>query len=100
MQVVYERCAGLDVHKKSVTACRVIPDGKGGWQKDSCTFGTTTTELLEMADWLRSGRVTSVAMESTGVYWKPVFNILEGEFEVLVVNAKHTSSLCQGARRM
>lgn len=89
MKVVYQRCAGLDVHKKTVVACRIMPDGKRGWQVEIRTFGTTTAELLQLADWLRAGGVTYVAMESTGVYWKPVFNILEGDFEVLLVNAKH-----------
>ena len=89
MQVVHERCAGLDVHKKTVVACRIVPDGKGGWQIEVRTFGTMTNDLLKLADWLREGKVIHVAMESTGVYWKPVFNILEGDFEVLLVNAKH-----------
>jgi len=89
MEVVYERCAGLDVHKKSVTACRITPVSGGGWQKESWRFGTMTDELLKLADWLRAGQVTAVAMESTGVYWKPVFNILESEFEVYLVNARH-----------
>lgn len=89
MEVVYERCAGLDVHKKSVTACRITPAARRGWQKESRRFGTMTDELLRLADWLRAGQVTAVAMESTGVYWKPVFNILESEFEVLLVNARH-----------
>jgi transposase len=89
MKVVHRRCAGLDVHKKSVTACRVTPTETGNWDKEVRRFGTMTVDLLEMADWLRAVQVTQVAMESTGVYWKPVFNILEGEFEVLVVNARH-----------
>lgn len=89
MEVVYERCAGLDVHKKSVTACRVVPAAGGGWQKETRRFGTMTADLLKLADWLRVGQVTAVAMESTGVYWKPVFNILESEFEVLLANARH-----------
>jgi transposase len=89
MEVVYERCAGLDVHKKSVTACRITPAAGRGWQKERRRFGTMTDELLRLADWLRAGQVTAVAMESTGVYWKPVFNILESEFEVLLVNARH-----------
>lgn len=89
MEVVYQRCAGLDVHKKSVTACRVVPAASGGWQKETRRFETMTGDLLKLADWLRAGRVTAVAMESTGVYWKPVFNILESEFEVLLVNARH-----------
>jgi transposase len=89
MEVVHERCAGLDVHKKSVTACRIIPAAGGGWQKERRRFGTMTDELLKLADWLRAGQVTAAAMESTGVYWKPVFNILESEFEVYLVNARH-----------
>jgi transposase len=88
MEVVYERCAGLDVHKKSVVACRITPKAGGGWDKAVRSFGTMTEDLLELADWLRAGRVTHVAMESTGVYWKPVFNILEVEFEVMLINAK------------
>ncbi len=78
MQVVYERSAGLDVHKKTVVACRIIPGANGEWQVAVRTFGTMTAELLQLADWLRAGGVTHVAMESSGVYWKPVFNILEG----------------------
>jgi transposase len=89
MEVIYERCAGLDVHKKSVTACRSTPAVRGGWQKERRRFGTMTDELLKLSDWLREAQVTAVAMESTGVYWKPVFNILESEFEVILVNARH-----------
>jgi transposase len=89
MDVVHQRCAGLDVHKKSVTVCRIRSQMSGTWQKEIRTFGTMTDDLLSLADWLRAGEVTHVAMESTGVYWKPVFNILEDEFEVLLVNAQH-----------
>lgn len=89
MRVVHERCAGLDVHKKTVVACRMVPDDDGGWEIKIRTFSTMTADLFELADWLREVGVTHVAMESTGVYWKPVFNVLEGEFEVLWVNAKH-----------
>ncbi len=89
MKVIFERCAGLDVHKKTVVACRIIPGSNGEWQVEIRTFGTMTSELLSLADWLRAGGVSQVAMESTGVYWKPVYNIVEGEFEVLLVNAKH-----------
>lgn len=88
MEVVYRRCAGLDVHKKSVTACRITPGDEGGWQKETRRYGTMTDDLLKLTDWLRAGGVTDVAMESTGVYWKPVFNILESEFAVMVVNAQ------------
>lgn len=89
MEVVHERCAGLDVHKKSIVACRMTPKEGGGWQKDIRKFGTMTEDLLALADWLRASRVKQVAMESTGVYWKPVFNILESEFKIMVVNAQH-----------
>jgi transposase len=89
MEAVYRRSAGLDVHKKSVTACRILPDKGHGWQKETKRFGTMTADILSMADWLREGSVTHVAMESTGVYWKPIFNLLEGDFVVILVNAKH-----------
>ena len=89
MQVVHKRCAGFDVHKKTVVACPIVPDGKGGWCKGTRTFGTMLADLLALRDWLAEANVTHVAMESTGVYWKPVYNILEGDFEVLLVNAKH-----------
>ena len=89
MQVVHERCAGLDVHKKTVVSCRIVPDEAGGWSIEIRTFKTMLSDLLQLGDWLREAQVTHIAMESTGVYWKPIFNILEGEFEVLLVNAKH-----------
>jgi transposase len=89
MEVVYERCAGLDVHKKSVVVCRVMLNGDGNWQREVRTFGTMTQDLLQLRDWLSAGQIRQIAMESTGVYWQPIFNILESEFEVLVVNAKH-----------
>jgi transposase len=77
MRIVYERCAGLDIHKKTVVACRITPGANGEWQIETRTFGTTTGELLRLADWLRAGGVTHVALESTGVYWRPAFNLLE-----------------------
>jgi transposase len=72
MRIVYERCAGLDVHKKTVVACRILPDGQGGWRREVRTFDTMIDGLLALADWLQAGGVTQVAMESTGVYWKPI----------------------------
>jgi len=89
MEVVYERCAGLDVHKKTVTACRIIPHQTEGWQREIRTFKTMTADLLGLADWLANADITHVAMESTGVYWKPIFNILESQFQVLLTNAQH-----------
>lgn len=84
MEVVYERCCGLDVHKKSVVACVITPQGR-----HTRRFGTMTRDLLMLADWLAEQGVTHVAMESTGVYWKPVFNLLEDDFELIVANAHH-----------
>lgn len=89
MEPLLERCAGLDVHKKTVVVCRIVYSQAGDWQAETRTFGTTTGELLQLADWLQSAQVTHVAMESTGVYWKPIFNILESQCQVMLVNAKH-----------
>lgn len=85
---MYRGC-GLDVHKKTVVACLIVTDDKGNFRKEVRTFGTTVDELLALVDWLSEAGCTHVAMESTGVYWKPVYNLLEGIFEVLVVNAQH-----------
>lgn len=93
MEVLYERCGGLDVHKKTVVACRITPDESGRPQKEIRTFGTMTKDLLALSDWLKDGGVTHVAMESTGVYWKPIYNLLEGEFELRVVNAQHIKAV-------
>jgi len=89
MRQVYKRCAGLDVHKKTVVACRVRIAEQGGWEQEVRTFGTMTHELLQLVDWLLAWEVTHVALESTGEYWKPVYNLLEGNVTVLVVNAQH-----------
>jgi transposase len=88
MQVMYERCAGLDVHKKTVVACVLSPAGQ-----ETRTFGTMTADLLALADWLLACGCTHVAIESTGDYWKPVFNILEGTCEVILVNAQHVKAV-------
>src|SRR5215207_4022355 len=88
MEVKYTHCAGLDVHKKSVVVCRITPQDDG-WREETRTFGTMTPDLLILADWLREAGVTQVAMESTGVYWKPIYNLLESEFDIILVNAKH-----------
>jgi transposase len=95
MNVVYDRCCGLDVHKKSVVACLITPPSgsAGNSNKEIRTFGTMTADLLALADWLRQAGCTHVAMESTGIYWKPVYNLLEGHFEVLVVNAQHIKAV-------
>jgi transposase len=93
MEVVYPRCAGLDVHKKKVVACRVLSQGDAPPCSERRTFGTMTDELLALSDWLAEAGVTHVAMESTGVYWKPVYNVLEGSFTLLVVNAQHIKAV-------
>jgi transposase len=89
MDVLHACCAGLDVHKRTVVACvrRVDPAGKVS--KNIKTFATMTRDLLDLADWLGAQGVTTIAMESTGTYWKPVFNILESRFKVVLVNAHH-----------
>ncbi|MFD0872544.1 IS110 family transposase, partial [Paenibacillus residui] len=89
MQVVYPHCCGLDVHKKTVTACAITPKGK-----EIQTFSTMTDDLIQMADWIKSHHCTHVAMESTGVYWKPIFNLLElEELHIMVVNAQHIKAV-------
>lgn len=93
MDVVYTQCAGLDVHKKTVVAAIIVPDGQGGWHKETRTFGTMTVDLLALSDWLMGHGVTHAAMESTGEYWKPPFNILESNFEVMLVNAQHVKAV-------
>lgn len=89
MEVLHPCCAGLDVHQKTVVACVRRVTGGGRARQEVRTFGTTTPELLELADWLVAAGVTHAAMESTGVYWKPVFNLLEGRLTLLLVNAQH-----------
>lgn len=93
MDVVYTHSAGLDVHKKTVVAAVIVPDAQGGWHREQRTFGTMTAELLALSDWLLGLGVTHVVMESTGEYWKPVFNILEDNVEVLLVNAQHVKAV-------
>ena len=90
MEVIHEVCCGLDVHEKSATACVLWASGR---RRQTREFGTFTKDLLEMSDWLQSCGVTHVALESTGVYWKPVWNLLEGQFEVLLVNAQHIKAV-------
>jgi transposase len=93
MEIIHERCCGLDVHKKTVVACLLLSDPQGHVEQEVRTFGTMTADLLALADWLTAAACTHVAMESTGVYWKPVFNLLEGVLTVLVVNAQHLKAV-------
>jgi transposase len=93
MELVYSRCAGLDVHKKTVVACCITPNAQNKKQIEIQTFATTTSGLLALSDWLTSQQVSHVAMESTGEFWKSVYNILEGNFELLVANARHIKNV-------
>jgi transposase len=93
MEVVYQRSCGLDVHKRSVLACLAVPGRAGLPEKTIRSFGTMTADLLELADWLAQAGCTHVAMESTGVYWKPIYNLLEDQFTVLLVNAQRIKAV-------
>src|SRR5438128_2705284 len=89
MDTLIERCAGLDVHKDTVVACVRVPARGGGREQSIQTFGTTTAQLLALRDWLVAHGVTRVGMESTGVYWKPVYYVLEDAVECWLLNARH-----------
>src|SRR5215510_16353994 len=93
MQVLYPRCCALDVHKDTVVAClRLVVDDKV--VKEVRTFETTTTSLMALSDWLSENKCTHVAMEATGVYWKPVWHILaDGDFELVLANAAHVKNV-------
>jgi len=93
MQSLVERGCGLDVHQATVVACLLIVPRDGKVQKQMRTFGTTTRELLSLREWLLSAGCTHVALESTGVYWKPVYAILEGGFQIVVANAQHVKKV-------
>jgi transposase len=93
MEIVYERCCGLDIHKKTVVACLITPDANGHRHKELRTFRTLTPDLLALHDWLTGTRCTHLAMESTGVYWRPIFNLFEGDFTLLLVNAAHIKAV-------
>jgi transposase len=88
MDVINPRCCGLDVHKKMVVACIITPE-----RREVCTFSTMTRGLGELKEWLAGNNVTQVAMESTGIYWKPIYNLLEDSFTLLVVNAQHIKAV-------
>ena len=92
MDVLYRCCCGMDVHKDTVAACVLIWES-GRARKEKRIFGTTTQQLLELSDWLHGHEVRHAAMESTGVYWKPIWNILEGQFDITLVNAQHFKSV-------
>ena len=92
MEVMFPRCAGLDVHKKLIVTCvRLVDSGRIVRKKER--FGATTAELMRLADWLTQHQVTHAAMESTGVYWKPVWHVLEGDFQLILANAQHVKAV-------
>ena len=91
--MVHARCAGLDVHKKSVYGCVICCEANGEKRQQKRSFGTMTADLLGLADWLREHKVTHVVMEATGVYWRPVWAILEGQFEWMLVNPHHVKAI-------
>jgi transposase len=94
MDVVHPRCCGLDVHKQTVVACVLLSEPTGGPpQRTVRTFGTMTDELLALADWLAAEGITHVAMEATGSYWKPIWNLLESSFALLLANAQHIKAV-------
>lgn len=93
IRVVFERCCGLDILNQMIVACLLILGTDGRLKKETRTFSTMMEGLLALLDWLKSNKCTNVAMESTGVYWKPIYNILEGEVEVMLVNAQHIKSV-------
>ena len=92
MEEIYERCCGLDVHRDSITACVMI--GYGTQKRKSIkTFATFTSDIQELATWLKSFDIQHVAIESTGIYWKPIFNVFKGEFDLTLVNAQHVKNV-------
>jgi transposase len=93
VDVVHRRCCGLDVHKQSVVACVLVSDPSGPPKREIRTFGTFTNELLALADWLAEQQITHIALESTGVYWKPIWNLLEDRFALLLVNPRHIKAV-------
>ena len=93
MDILFTHCAGLDIHKKTVVACLLTQDAQGKTGRETRTFSTMTVDILELLDWLTAQGCTHVAMESTGEYWKPVYNLLEDHFTLLVVNARHIKTV-------
>lgn len=93
IDVLVDRCCGLDIHKRTVVACLIVPGADGQPSKETRTFSTMTDDLLALAEWLGEAGCTHVAMESTGVYWKPLYNLLEDQFILLLANARHVKAV-------
>ena len=92
MEEILNKCCGLDVHRDTITACVMIGNGRQK-QKHIKTFPTFTSDIQELANWLKEFNVYHVAVESTGIYWKPIFNVFEGDFDVILVNAQHVKNV-------
>jgi len=93
MRVLYKHCCGLDIHKQFVVACLLRTSAEGSVDKEIRTFSTMTNELLTRCDWLAAEQCTHVVMESTAAFWRPIYNLLEGQVELLVVNAAHIKAV-------
>lgn len=93
MEVLLDRCAGMDVHQETIVVCVLTSDASGEVQSEVRTFGTLPKNLFELLKYLESQAVTHITMESTGIYWKPVYNILEGYFTVLLANAQRIKNI-------
>ena len=93
MDGVHPKGCGLDVHQQTVVACVLVSNPSGQARREVRTFGTMTHELLALGDWLASQGISHVALEATGSYWKPIWNLLEGRFELLLVNAQHIKAV-------
>ena len=93
MEVLYQHCAGLDVHKRTVAACVLHSEADGRTRRETRTFGTMLADLEKLRDWLLQEGCDCAAMEATGVYWRPVYNVLEGHVRLQVVNAEHVKAV-------
>jgi transposase len=93
METLIQRCAGLDVHQESIVACVLVGEGTDNPEGETRTFPTMTRDLFELMNWLESKGVTHIAMESTGIYWRPVYNILEGYFDITLANAQRIKNV-------
>lgn len=93
METVFARCAGIDVHKRTAVVCLITPGEHTQPVTEIRTYGTTTAELLQLSDWLGTNGCTHVGIESTGDYWKPIHNLLEGAFAVWLLNAQHIKTV-------
>lgn len=93
MEVIYEKCCGIDIHKETLTACIMIGEGNRIAKKEIRTYRTMTEDIENLRDWLKRESITYIAIESTGIYWRPAYNILEEDFEIILANARHIKNV-------